>query len=282
MAHRLVPVLGLLVGNHCSKNIPTEVFELGVWWKCFCSCVCSNASCTTNCLAPLAKVIHDNFGIEEGLMVSQTQQNDWALNSGLTQWWLMESPRRLRSTHTQPLRRQWMAPVARLGAMAVVPIRTSSPLPPELPKLWARSSLNSMGKDNHFMMRLVKEDSPWFTCLPIPLQQADRHGLQGASGWCVRGGPDLPSVQACVLRHHQGGCQDSSQWTHEGRVRLHGGSGNPLFPRQFTIKQSLLRIIWLWSIDMLHCLSAYFAGGLLWLHWGLSLLHLWCWCRHFS
>lgn len=29
----------------------------------------SNASCTTNCLAPLAKVIHDNFGIVEGLMV---------------------------------------------------------------------------------------------------------------------------------------------------------------------------------------------------------------------
>ena len=30
----------------------------------------SNASCTTNCLAPLAKVIHEEFGIEEGLMTT--------------------------------------------------------------------------------------------------------------------------------------------------------------------------------------------------------------------
>merc|ERR1712127_376373 len=32
--------------------------------------VVSNASCTTNCLAPLAKVINDEFGLKEGLMTT--------------------------------------------------------------------------------------------------------------------------------------------------------------------------------------------------------------------
>ena len=32
--------------------------------------IVSNASCTTNCLAPIAKVLNDKFGIESGLMTT--------------------------------------------------------------------------------------------------------------------------------------------------------------------------------------------------------------------
>ncbi|KAK7364866.1 hypothetical protein VNO80_13610 [Phaseolus coccineus] len=51
-----------------SKDAP--MFVVGVNEKEYKSdiTIVSNASCTTNCLAPLAKVIHDKFGIVEGLM----------------------------------------------------------------------------------------------------------------------------------------------------------------------------------------------------------------------
>lgn len=50
----------------------TPMFVLGVNEKTYKSdmTMVSNASCTTNCLAPLAKVLHDNFGILEGLMTT--------------------------------------------------------------------------------------------------------------------------------------------------------------------------------------------------------------------
>lgn len=52
------------------KNCP--MFVYGVNHKEYKNdmAVVSNASCTTNCLAPLAKVIDDNFGIAEGLMTT--------------------------------------------------------------------------------------------------------------------------------------------------------------------------------------------------------------------
>ena len=41
----------------------------------------SNASCTTNCLAPIAKVINDNWGIVEGLMTTVSCDNSNTKNS---------------------------------------------------------------------------------------------------------------------------------------------------------------------------------------------------------
>ncbi|MGL4364510.1 MAG: type I glyceraldehyde-3-phosphate dehydrogenase [Bacteroidales bacterium] len=49
----------------------TPMFVCGVNHKSYKGeAIVSNASCTTNCLAPLAKVINDNFGIVEGLMTT--------------------------------------------------------------------------------------------------------------------------------------------------------------------------------------------------------------------
>lgn len=55
-----------------AKDKDTPTFVMGVNEKTYTKdmTVVSNASCTTNCLAPLTKVINDNFGIVEGLMTT--------------------------------------------------------------------------------------------------------------------------------------------------------------------------------------------------------------------
>lgn len=61
----------VIITAPAKENIPT--FVMGVNEKKYDphkDHIVSNASCTTNCLAPLCKVLLDNFGIEEGLMTT--------------------------------------------------------------------------------------------------------------------------------------------------------------------------------------------------------------------
>ncbi len=67
--------------------------------------VLSNASCTTNCLAPVAKVLHDAFGIEQGLMTTiHSYTNDQVI---------LDAPHK-------DLRR------ARAGALSMIPTTTGA------------------------------------------------------------------------------------------------------------------------------------------------------------
>lgn len=50
------------------EDIPTYVMGVNHRELSADQTIVSNASCTTNCLAPIAKVLHDNWGIAEGLM----------------------------------------------------------------------------------------------------------------------------------------------------------------------------------------------------------------------
>lgn len=74
--------------------------------------IVSNASCTTNCLAPLARVVHETFGIKDGLMTTVHA-----------------------TTATQKL---LMAHQLKTGAVVVVHHKTSSLHLPVLRKLWVK------------------------------------------------------------------------------------------------------------------------------------------------
>jgi glyceraldehyde 3-phosphate dehydrogenase len=61
---------GKVIMSAPSKD-DTPMFVFGVNDKTYAGqAIISNASCTTNCLAPVAKVLHDNWGIKRGLMTT--------------------------------------------------------------------------------------------------------------------------------------------------------------------------------------------------------------------
>jgi glyceraldehyde 3-phosphate dehydrogenase len=60
----------VIISAPASGDVPTFVMGVNNTEYTPDMTVVSNASCTTNCLAPLAKIIHSKFGIEEGLMTT--------------------------------------------------------------------------------------------------------------------------------------------------------------------------------------------------------------------
>jgi glyceraldehyde 3-phosphate dehydrogenase len=90
----------------------TPMFVFGVNDKTYAGqAIISNASCTTNCLAPVAKVLHDKWGIKRGLMTT-----------------VHAPPRPRRPSTARP---------TRTGAAAAASWKTSSRPAPARPRRWA-------------------------------------------------------------------------------------------------------------------------------------------------
>ena len=60
----------VVISAPAGNDLPTIVFNVNHKTLTKEDTIISAASCTTNCLAPMAKVLHDNFGIVEGLMTT--------------------------------------------------------------------------------------------------------------------------------------------------------------------------------------------------------------------
>jgi glyceraldehyde 3-phosphate dehydrogenase len=69
-AHLEAGAKRVLVSAPCDNADKTIVYGVNHDQISASDLVVSNASCTTNCLAPMAKVLHDNFGIVSGLMTT--------------------------------------------------------------------------------------------------------------------------------------------------------------------------------------------------------------------
>ncbi|RXK13454.1 type I glyceraldehyde-3-phosphate dehydrogenase [Halarcobacter mediterraneus] len=94
--------------------------------------IISNASCTTNCLAPICKVLDDNFGIENGLMTTiHSYTNDQNI---------------LDVKHNKDMRR------ARAAALNMIPTTTGAA------KAIGKVMPNLLGKLNGYAMRVPTAD----------------------------------------------------------------------------------------------------------------------------
>jgi len=90
------------------KDIPTYVVGVNAQDYKHSDTIISNASCTTNCLAPFAKVLHEKFGIVKGTMTTTHSYT---------------GDQRLLDASHRDLRR------ARAAALNIVPTSTGAPLP---------------------------------------------------------------------------------------------------------------------------------------------------------
>lgn len=80
-AHLQAGAKKVLISAPAGKDIPTIVFGVNHITLKSSDDIVSNASCTTNCLAPLAKVLHETFGIKCGLMTTvHSYTSDQKLN----------------------------------------------------------------------------------------------------------------------------------------------------------------------------------------------------------
>src|SRR3990167_5499316 len=95
----------VLISAPAGKEVPTIVFGVNQNTLKSTDDIVSNASCTTNCLAPLAKVLHAAFGIQCGLMTTVHSYT---------------SDQRLNDASHSDLRR------ARSAALSMIPTKTGA------------------------------------------------------------------------------------------------------------------------------------------------------------
>ena len=99
--------------------------------------VVSNASCTTNCLAPIAKVINDNFGIAEGLMTT------------------VHAATAKQPTQDGPSKKDWRG--GRNAYMNIIPASTAPPRP------WAWRCPNSRASSPAWRSACPRPTCRWLT-----------------------------------------------------------------------------------------------------------------------